>query len=205
MRVALVSGPSAQLLNYMRTDRLDLGLVSFPIETKDLDSEILLTEELVLVVPKDSALGSKRSAEADVIGSLPLVIYDETTNTRRQLDRYFRDAGITPRIAFEVSSVETMKKLVMAGLGASILPASVVVDNARRRKLHYLSLEGRPLLRSVGLVTPLHQQFPLVVDSLRDLIRQRMAEIRLHLARRGLCPRNEAVVPNRTSASNDSP
>jgi DNA-binding transcriptional LysR family regulator len=205
MRVALVSGTSAQLLNYLRTDRLDLGLVSFPIETKDLDSEMLLTEELVLVVPKDSALGSKRSVEADVIGSLPLIIYDQNTNTRRQLDRYFREAGITPRIAFEVSGVETMKKMVMAGLGASILPASVVVDDARRRKLHYLSLEGRPLLRSVGFVTPLHQQFPRVVDSLRNLIRERITEIRLHLARRGLCPRSESLFPNRASAPNDPP
>ncbi len=205
MRVALVSGTSAQLLNYLRTDRLDLGLVSFPIETKDLDSEILLTEELVLVVPKDSALGSKRSVEPDIIRSLPLVIHDQSTNTRRQLDSYFREAGITPQIAFEVSSVEIMKKIVMTGLGASILPASVVVDDATRRKLHYLSIEGRPLLHSVGLVAPLHQQFPPVVNSLRNLIRERMTAIRLQLVRRGLSPRSESLVPNTASAPKDPP
>lgn len=190
MRVALVNGTTAQLLDYLRTDRLDLGLVNLPIKTKDLHSETLLTEELVLVVPKDSALTSRSSVEAQVIDTLPLAIYNQNTSIRSQLDAYFREAGITPRITFEASSVETMKDLVIAGLVASILPASVVVDAARRRKLHYLSLEGRPLYISVGLVTALHQQLPLVVDNLRGLIRQQMAKTRLYLARRGLCPQS---------------
>ena len=86
--------------------------------------EVLFTEELVLVIQENHPLASKKVVGPAEICQTDLILYDQTTNMRRRLDAFFRHKNIVPRILFESSNVELMKRMDEAGLCAAIIPSS---------------------------------------------------------------------------------
>jgi len=90
---------------------------------------------------------------------------------------------VAPRVILELSSVETMKRMVEAGLGATIVPSSAMLGSENRKHLHALRIRDKPLTRDVGMAVPSVPRLPRVVDAMLDLIRQRFQEIRLLLDR----------------------
>ena len=82
----------------------------------------LLVEPLVLAVPPGHRLaGRPRVRLADAAADTFIVLGREF-RLRRITEDLCREAGFTPRIGFEGEEVETLRGLVAAGLGVSILP-----------------------------------------------------------------------------------
>ncbi len=174
--VDVMNGTSPQIIELLKTNRLDLGIVNFPIQARELRAEVLFTEELVLVLRKANNAAMRRIVDAAQIAELPLILYDQSTSTRKRLDAFFRQFKITPRITFELSSVEGMKSMVRAGLGATIIPYSAVLLDSHD-DLCVQRLRGKPLTRSVGAAMPNPSNMPLVMETMLLLIKQRFREI----------------------------
>ncbi len=136
---------------------------------------------MVVVVSRKHALARKKSIVPGEISKLPLVLYDQSTSTRQRLDAFFRESQITPQVILELSSVEGMKRMVEAGLGATIIPESALLIGSNQ--IRALRIEGRPLTRSVGLAMPLQQHLPNVIAVAVELMKDRFREIKLSLDR----------------------
>lgn len=104
--------------------RFDLGLISLPVNEKDLKIMPLFEEELLLLRPspmkvRGGHVGVIRPAE---LAAAPFVLYPKRSNMRSIIDRFFAEVGITPRVLMEADDTEAIKRLVEAGFGYSILP-----------------------------------------------------------------------------------
>lgn len=122
-----------ELVQRLREEQLDVVFMrSAPQDAKSLGLavEILLTESMVVALPRGHALG-KRGATSPVamrdLEGEPFVVF------ARQQGPAFYDstlaacqrAGFSPRIAQEAPRVTTALGLVAAGLGISVVPASM--------------------------------------------------------------------------------
>jgi DNA-binding transcriptional LysR family regulator len=183
VRVDILNGTTPQLVEMLKANRLDLGVVNFPISAPELRTEVLFTEELVVVVRRPNPLSRKEYISVAELSALPLVLYDQSTSMRKRLDGFFQEMQVAPRVILELSSVETMKRMVEAGLGATIVPSSAMLGSENRKHLHALRIRDKPLTRDVGMAVPSVPRLPRVVDAMLDLIRQRFQEIRLLLDR----------------------
>lgn len=179
--VDIVNSTTPQIVELLRGNGLDLGVVNFPIQVPELRTRFLFTEELLVVVQAKHPLARKRMIESRDLAALPLVLYDHSTSTRRRLEEYFRSIEISPAVVVELSSVEAMKSMVAGGLGATIIPASAMLDGAENRHLRGLQIRGRPLTRSVGMAMRQLPQLPSVMDTMADFIRIRFDEIKARL------------------------
>ena len=122
---------SDELLKRLRDERVDVAFLrSVPKDLSGLAVEILLTEPMVVALPRGHSLG-KRGATApvamrDLRGESFIVFarqhgpafYDSTLAACQR-------AGFSPRIAQEAPRVTTALGLVAAGLGISVVPASM--------------------------------------------------------------------------------
>lgn len=176
--IDLVNATTPLIVDMVRNGRLDLGVVNLPLDAKDLQTKTLFTEQMVLIVKRGDALSKKRTIHPGALGSVPLALYDRTTSTRGRLDRFFEDSGIRPNVMFEVSSVETMKRLVEAGLCAAIIPASSVASAPDRKILTPLSIEGKPLTRVVGATMPMMTPLGKVVECMLTLVAEQFQKIK---------------------------
>jgi DNA-binding transcriptional LysR family regulator len=84
--------------------------------------ERLLEEPLLLAVPPKHHLARRRQAQLADVADEPFILLRRGYALRETTEQLCAEAGFTPRIAFEGEEVETLRGLVTAGLGVSLLP-----------------------------------------------------------------------------------
>jgi DNA-binding transcriptional LysR family regulator len=106
---------------------LDLGLLRPPVHERDLSTEILHAEPLVAVLPQTHPLAQADAVPLEQLKDEPFVTYP--SHFRSVLHNAVEDAcaahGFKPRAAHEVAETATLVSFVAAGLGVSLVPASV--------------------------------------------------------------------------------
>jgi DNA-binding transcriptional LysR family regulator len=169
VNVEVVTGPTEKLITQIRGHRLDLGVVSLPVNVPDLQVLPLAREEMVLAVsPKNQALARRRSIDAADLPDLPMILFARGTTTRSILDKYFERLGRAPRLMMESDNVATIMPLVRANLGVSLLPRPYVLHEVRRGDIHYLRINGERPFRDIGLV---FQKSDILPKAVGELIR----------------------------------
>jgi DNA-binding transcriptional LysR family regulator len=106
---------------------LDLGLLRPPVHQRDLCTEVLRSEPLIAVLPESHPLAGSETVPIEQLRNEPFVTYP--SHFRSVLHDAVEDAcaahGFTLFAAHEVSETATLVSFVAAGLGVSLVPASV--------------------------------------------------------------------------------
>lgn len=119
----LSQGARNACLEELASGDADLALTA-PVAAagRDLQSAALYREPLRLVVHHSHPLAGRAAAGLAEIRTEPFVALGPGYGLRSLTDALFREAGYRPRIAFESQDSHTVRGLVSAGLGVSILP-----------------------------------------------------------------------------------
>jgi DNA-binding transcriptional LysR family regulator len=153
--VTLRSGGSDLLIEAVRDRKLDVAVVGSNVSTPTgrLTFTELFTEPLVAVLPSSHELAGTSSVLLDQLAALPFIDFPPGYGLRHETDRGF--AGVTRRVAFEVTRVDEVIQFVSQDLGVALLPESVAIsrvgDNPR---LALRPVAGANLYRQVNLVAP---------------------------------------------------
>ena len=85
----------------------------------------------------------------------------KTTFTREKgmilnglVERYFSSIGFRPRVAMRFDNAETIKAMVEAGLGMSMLPHWVLDEKERRKRVFRVRQKEAPLFLDIFLIVP---------------------------------------------------
>jgi DNA-binding transcriptional LysR family regulator len=119
-------------------------------------SAALYREPLRLVVHHRHALAGRAGATLADIRQDPFVALGPGYGMRSLTDALFREAGFRPRIAFESQDTHTVRGLVSAGLGVSILPPGGTAPGRHTERQGDLGwveipLESALAFREIGL------------------------------------------------------
>jgi DNA-binding transcriptional LysR family regulator len=105
-----------------RDAEIEFGLAA-PYETSpSLVYDDLFAMTWSLITPMRHPLGRPSRVTLAALADQPLIAYERGSTGRQHVLDAFRDAGLTPRVAFETTSTETVVSMVEAGLGISIVP-----------------------------------------------------------------------------------
>ena len=106
---------------------LDVGLLRPPVNERGLRTEVLRSETLLAVLPASHRLASSEAIPLEQLEGEPFVTYP--SHFRSVVHDAVEDAcaahGFKPTAAHEVSETSTLVSFVAAGLGVSLVPASV--------------------------------------------------------------------------------
>jgi DNA-binding transcriptional LysR family regulator len=153
--VTLRSGGSNLLIEAVRDRKLDVAIVgsNVPPSTGRLTSTALFTEPLVAVLPSAHELAAKKSVRLDQLAALPFIDFPPGYGLRHETDRGF--AGVSRRVAFEVTRVDEVVHFVSQELGVALLPESVATARVGDDPTLVLRpVAGAHLYRQVNLVAP---------------------------------------------------
>lgn len=126
--VTITTGNTPDILRRLEAGDLDIALITLgPALSRSLTSTRLVADPLMAILPAALAPDSARLSPSQ-LASLPLVLYEAGGSTRLLIESWFRHAGAMPRPVMELGSVEAIKAVVAAGLGASILPRLALRD-----------------------------------------------------------------------------
>lgn len=135
--------PADEILSLVRDGRADVGLVAGPTPPlpKGVAVERLHREPFVAVVRGNDPLARRKTVPLSALKDRPFVLVRQSSPTGAIIHAAFAAAGLVPRIRLTIDSGETLRELVRAGVGITILPA------------RYLN-SAQPGLCAVRLVRP---------------------------------------------------
>jgi len=133
VQLALTELPTAGQLEALLAGRIDVGVIRPPVREPGLAFETIHTEPFVVALPEDHALASRGEVALAELVEEPFVLLArrEAPGLHESLGQGMADAGGVPSVVQEVREMQTVVGLVAAGLGVSLVPASVGADEHR--------------------------------------------------------------------------
>lgn len=113
---------TAGLLAMVSDGRAEIGITDAGGGAGGLHSRTIAQQELLAVLPPGTVCAG-RTIRLDAFGRHPLVLGPPGTSARQVVEAALDELGITPSIAVEVNQREAVMPLVLAGAGATALPA----------------------------------------------------------------------------------
>jgi DNA-binding transcriptional LysR family regulator len=106
-----------------------------------------------LICPRRHRLAGRRRVGLDVLAREPLILYERGSSGRQHVLDAFHARRLTPRVALETTSTETIVSMVEAGLGVSIVPLlpSGAITRGRRVEVRPITDPIRPIHSGVLL------------------------------------------------------
>ncbi len=149
-RVVVTSRSSGEIAAEVRHGRLELAIVTLPVEEAELEVRELFAQQMVLVVRKGHSVAGLRRVRLERLANESFVMLQSSTRTGAQLQQFFASRQFIPRTAVDSGSFEVIKRYVAEGVGLAFLP-EMVVTQRDRSQLAAIRIEGLPTVR-IGAV-----------------------------------------------------
>lgn len=134
VRLELKTGNPTELATALLADEIDAALVAEPVPATQFDSIVAFHEEPVMVAAKGYAkLGPKRVPKS-------VIVFEHGCPHRKRLEAWCEASGELPERVIELGSYHAMLGCVLAGMGAALLPRSVLATFPESKRLQVLPL-----------------------------------------------------------------
>ena len=114
---------TSDVLDELALHRLDCGILALPIAAQGLVHTPLFDEPFLWLVPADHALAGRKSVRESDLESERVLLLDEGHCLREQALSICRRAHVAGDGDFRATSIETLRPMVAAGMGTTLLPA----------------------------------------------------------------------------------
>lgn len=182
MRQFLRRYPQAQVrLEFLHPSRiyeavlageLDMGVISYPQSSPEIDVIPLREERMVLVCSPEHRLADRDEVSVKDIAGEPFVGFDRGLSIRRHVDRYLRERNVSVQVVMAFDNIETIKQAVEVGVGISILPEPTVRREAAAGTLKIITLKPDELTRPVGIIHHHRKVFTPAMAKFIELLKE---------------------------------
>jgi DNA-binding transcriptional LysR family regulator len=128
VHLELVEGTTRSHVEGVEDGRVDLAVVRGPIpEAPGVAVETVYREPLTVAVPAEHALAAQRDVTLGMLRGEPMVLFPRALAPAFHdwITRLCAERGFAPQVAYTGAEYQTILSLVAAGLGVSLVPASV--------------------------------------------------------------------------------
>jgi DNA-binding transcriptional LysR family regulator len=181
--VRLTVAMAGRSVQEIRGGRVDVGLLTLPVEESDLVAVPVLREELLLVTTPTHPLARQRKVAPKDLAGLPFVLFEAGSATRKVIDTFFASESIEPTIVMDTENVEIIKAMVKTGLGVGIVPYQAVAREVKAGQLFCARIEGHELVRETGWVYARANRVPRMIHELLGAFEAVRSRLRLVLPR----------------------
>lgn len=149
--VTVASGTSEALVQQILSGELDVAFVSLPVEARGISTERLSQDQLVAIASPRHRLAKQRTISAYSLAGEKLILGERGGNTRRLIDQFFAQAGVTLHVSMELSRQTAIRRMVEEDMGVGIVPLQTVSDAVEKGRLVRWWIEGAQINWELGI------------------------------------------------------
>jgi LysR family transcriptional regulator, low CO2-responsive transcriptional regulator len=165
-----VGGNREQLVALLRANEVDLAIMGRPPRELATRAEPFAVHPHSVVATPDHPLMRIGHAPASLLNNYEFIIREPGSGTRAAMEKFFADHRLQPRVAMEMTSNETIKQAVMAGMGVSFLSLHTIGLERRAGLLAVPDIEGLPVLKRWYVVNNLSKTLSPAAEAFRYFI-----------------------------------
>jgi LysR family hydrogen peroxide-inducible transcriptional activator len=122
LKLQLAEEKTDDILRMLQRGELDAALLALPIDADGLRVSVLFEEPFVLAVPEDHPLAKKDSVTTEDLRGTELLLLEEGHCLREHALEVCALAGASERVDFHATSMETLRQMVAAEVGITLMP-----------------------------------------------------------------------------------
>jgi DNA-binding transcriptional LysR family regulator len=136
------------------------------VDVRGIKTERLSEDQLVAIASPRHKLAKQRTISAYTLAGERLILGERGGNTRRLIDQFFAQAGVSLRVAMELSRQQAIKRMVEEDMGVGIVPLQSVKEEVEKGRLIRWWIEGAQINWELGIAqlsngydSPIMQKF----------------------------------------------
>ena len=166
----------------LATGKHDLILTPLPIDDSRLTVVPLFREPLKLILPADHRLAERMHINRRDLEGESILTIEEHHHFHRQIEQLCSRLGAQLRRDYEGTSLDTLRHMVVMGMGVAFLPSLYIRSEIHRpRELRVATVRGEVIERTHALAwrasSPARQLFRQIADEIRTLVAQDLADV----------------------------
>ncbi|KQV66313.1 LysR substrate-binding domain-containing protein [Rhizobium sp. Root1220] len=150
LEMLLVEEKSESLLSRLRDGKLDAAVLALPIDDDGLNTEFLFEERFLLAVPAHHELARRNAITVHELRGHDLMLLEDGHCLRDQALNVCRLSGAAERTSFRATSLETLRQMVTADVGMTLLPELATLHPVPAN-IHLLTFSDSIPSRRVGI------------------------------------------------------
>ncbi|MFK5984991.1 MAG: LysR substrate-binding domain-containing protein [Pseudomonadota bacterium] len=141
------------LLEKLKNAELDLVILALPVDTDEFSQIELYQEAFWLAVPDHETLSKKKSIQLVDLNKHEMLLLEEGHCLRGQALEICFSAGASENNTFRATSLETLRHMVIEGIGMTLLPElAVPKKRALSDSIQYIPFTAPQPTRQIGIL-----------------------------------------------------
>jgi DNA-binding transcriptional LysR family regulator len=159
-----------EILRQLAENATDLTVLLRPPENPDMLAESFAPQPHVIIAPPEHPLAHKRRIPLAALASEAFVVREQGSDTRLAMEELLAESRVKFNVTMEITSTETIKQAVIAGMGISFLSAHTIGRELELGRLAVLDVEGFPLMREWHIVHHKNKRLPPVAIAFKQFL-----------------------------------
>jgi LysR family hydrogen peroxide-inducible transcriptional activator len=122
LSLQLTEEKTDHILKMLQQGELDAALLALPVSADEMEVEILFNEPFVMALPGNHPLAEKSQIDLEDLNGSELLLLDEGHCLREHALDVCALAGAHERVDFHATSMETLRQMVAANVGITLMP-----------------------------------------------------------------------------------
>ncbi len=153
LKLYIRESPPSALPGALEDGALDVVITMLPVQGADFESTFLFREPLLLAVGTDHSFAPLKIVDRENLAGQDVLALGKGHQLHDAVQSLCLEFGAKLRYEFEGTSLDTLREMVMMGLGITFLPGLYVQrEIIGDPNLRLLTIRGRALHRTVGMV-----------------------------------------------------
>jgi len=149
LRLILIEEKTAVLVEMLHKGEIDAALFAMPVHESFFEKKILFDDPFFLACPPDHPLAKKSEIAIEELAQYPLLLLEEGHCLRDNALEICQQHNISEEQAFRATGLETLRQMVRAGTGITLMPA-IAIDHAET-EICYIPFKDSTPHRTIGL------------------------------------------------------
>jgi LysR family transcriptional regulator, low CO2-responsive transcriptional regulator len=145
--ISLSIGNREEIRQALRGYDLDFAIMGRPPPEVEVDTHLIGDHPHIIVAAKGHGLARDFGLAAVDLSHETFLTREPGSGTRMLMEQLFEASELKPTIGMEMSSNETIKQAVIAGLGIAFISAHTVASELEDGRLVALDVAGLPVVR----------------------------------------------------------
>jgi len=126
LRLQLVEEKTEEIIKMLDQGRLDAGVLALPVDEQGLEMLTLFEEHFVAAMPASHPLSDKTTINLKDLEGEELLLLEEGHCLREHALAVCDLAGAHERVDFHATSMETLRQMVAANVGVTLMPVLAI-------------------------------------------------------------------------------
>ncbi|ATE60882.1 LysR substrate-binding domain-containing protein [Thauera sinica] len=154
----------------LQENRVDVAIMGQPPRGLALRRIPFAPHRLSFVARPGHPLAARRNIPVAALAGERLLLREQGSGTRDNLERFLRANGVKPLAADQLGSNETLKQAAMAGMGIAFLSHHTFAMEVEYGRLQRLDLQDTPVIREWNVVARADRPLTPALEALLEFL-----------------------------------